>query len=236
MIITPNSVFLHVPKTGGNFVRELVRPMAIEESQYTHAVLVPPHHYNNVFCFVRNPWSWYVSVYNFYQSGSTQYALPRVKTPILNALGPNATFDDFIRNTTFPTLAFRTKLKNINTIIKNTTLVDLSTDINNPAGLNGDESAINFTNQETSFYYAILERYVPLCTIIGKYENLRSDLVKILTQTGEITDALVSEINKKPPVNTGYYTDDYRLYYTDETKKLVADSSKEMIDRFGYEF
>jgi len=72
MILSRHFVFIHVPKTGGVFVEKLLR----EYSPADWDVKAVPGHqtigdipsqYRSlpVFGFVRNPWDWYVSLYEY---------------------------------------------------------------------------------------------------------------------------------------------------------------------------
>lgn len=72
MILCRRFVFLHVPKTGGNFVREVLERHAPPEWQLqrgadhaTHADVPASHRGLPKLAFVRNPYAWYVSWFHF---------------------------------------------------------------------------------------------------------------------------------------------------------------------------
>lgn len=72
MILSRHFVFLHVPKTGGNFVRVLLEQYAPSDWQVqrhvdhaTVADIPPSHAHLPRIAFVRNPFSWYLSWYQF---------------------------------------------------------------------------------------------------------------------------------------------------------------------------
>jgi hypothetical protein len=70
MFATPYFVYVHVPKTGGNFVREIAeRHFGIEWTSPRHhehyELLPPPYRHLPALAFVRNPWDWYVSYWAF---------------------------------------------------------------------------------------------------------------------------------------------------------------------------
>ena len=74
MIVTPQFVFVHVPKTGGEFVREIIERhfdvswRSFEAGLSYHAPYSElPVEYRALpaFSFVRNPWDCYVSIWAF---------------------------------------------------------------------------------------------------------------------------------------------------------------------------
>jgi len=74
MFLTRHFTFLHVPRTGGNFVLGLLQEHAPPDWQVQrradHATVhdIPPSHANLPrLAFVRNPYDWYVSWYHFQQ-------------------------------------------------------------------------------------------------------------------------------------------------------------------------
>ncbi|MCA8976164.1 MAG: sulfotransferase family 2 domain-containing protein [Planctomycetes bacterium] len=74
MILTRHFVFLHVPKTGGNFVRAVLEEhapadwqVARREDHATFADIPDSHRGLPKLAFVRNPFAWYVSWFHFQQ-------------------------------------------------------------------------------------------------------------------------------------------------------------------------
>jgi len=72
MLVTKHFVLLHFPRTGGVFLRRACRdhlpPDWILHEGDTHAgVAQLPAEYRElpILCFIRNPWDWYVSMYEF---------------------------------------------------------------------------------------------------------------------------------------------------------------------------
>lgn len=73
MLLTRDFVFLHVPKTGGTFVRRVLldhapAPWEVVEARDHATVREIPASYAHLprLTFVRNPFSWYVSWYHFH--------------------------------------------------------------------------------------------------------------------------------------------------------------------------
>ncbi|MGE3172362.1 MAG: hypothetical protein AB7O97_07020 [Planctomycetota bacterium] len=74
MILSDHFVFLHVPKTGGTFVRRILERYApkswnvVMGDDHANRDNIPASHAHlPILGFVRNPYSWYVSWYHFQQ-------------------------------------------------------------------------------------------------------------------------------------------------------------------------
>lgn len=83
MLLTRHFVFVHMPKTGGTFLNEVIREHAPANwdlqqlESHTPAAQVPASHANlPIFGFVRNPFDWYVSWYFYHHE---KYALGEVE-------------------------------------------------------------------------------------------------------------------------------------------------------------
>ena len=67
VLITPDFVFVHVPKTGGTWVRGMIPAewrIAELETHREHDRVPPEYTDLPVLAFVRNPWDWYVSFWD----------------------------------------------------------------------------------------------------------------------------------------------------------------------------
>jgi len=67
VIVTPYFAFVHVPKTGGMWVKSVIPPEWEVERLRTHerrANIPERYAHLPVLAFVRNPWDWYVSLYS----------------------------------------------------------------------------------------------------------------------------------------------------------------------------
>lgn len=71
MIINGHFIFIHVPKTGGHWIRQVLhfahplRPQ-VERDLHTPLNQVPvKYHKRPALAFVRNPWDWYVSRWHY---------------------------------------------------------------------------------------------------------------------------------------------------------------------------
>jgi hypothetical protein len=235
MIVTNHSVFLHNPKTGGTWLKHILDPLIINYVE--HHVPDKPFNHVNTFTFVRNPWSWYVSLYLFLRNGSEHYeASKQLKPPIIQALDGDKSFEDFIKCSTVPATAFKNKVFSIYRIFELANLKTQSYDevqvLSKPEGVILRE----WLDGNKSYYNVICDVYTRYAHTIGKYETLKPDFIKMLKQSGELNSDLLLRIENTKPINVTTDKDDYRVYYNDTTRQMVAETSRELIERYGYEF
>jgi hypothetical protein len=69
MIITNDSIFLHLYKTGGNYIKEVLKKNKVSiifQKSHLPYHKIPEKHLNKkIFGVIRNPWDWYVSYYYY---------------------------------------------------------------------------------------------------------------------------------------------------------------------------
>lgn len=99
MILSRHFVYIHMPKTGGSFVRTVIQahaPKAWELQVFdTHPSVhdIPDSHRDlPKFAFVRNPFAWYVSWYHFLKSNGKNDLFEDISD------GGRLGFDESIRN------------------------------------------------------------------------------------------------------------------------------------------
>jgi hypothetical protein len=229
MIATDRFVFLHLHKSGGSFVNEfLLRfvPSARAVGYHLPRALLPAEYRElPALGFVRNPWSYYVSWYNFQAQRQTPNALFR----ILSADGRRD---------------FSATVRNMLELGSGSTRLDAVIDAlpatygNN--GLNLPKFALSPIRNSGLGFYSFLYRYLygdpdpRLC--IERAEQLRVTLVDRLPRFGvPLSDAMRDFISDTPPRNAsqhGPYVD----YYSDELRDLVTERDRLIIDRHGYRF
>jgi len=217
VIITNNSVYLHIHKTGGTWVRHVLEPITIEDRGHR----LPNKKVEHIFAFVRNPWAWYVCSYNSLMYGSEDDPA-NATDPLILALGKRPTFHEFLETQISPTPIFKKKL---NLLFK----VDPTSNV-------FPQIAERWLNTDASWYQTLCDVFTEHATDIGTTENLAEDLVRMLTASNELTDELVHRIKTTPMKNVGKISVDYRSMYTDEQIKMVEDSTRSLIQQFGYRF
>jgi len=82
MFLTRHFVFVHIPKTGGNFVHEILSQHAPRDWQLqifdvhaTHEQIPASHRHLPRLAFARNPFSWHVSWFHFQQRARSEFFL-----------------------------------------------------------------------------------------------------------------------------------------------------------------
>ena len=107
-----NCIFIHIPKTGGSSVHQtLIKKLQPEHVQSGHYKLIVARKHLKAkmlkpyinkyftFCFVRNPWSRFISAYNYLLNGGSDNEHPITgfdKRDRDKFISPHKTFNDFI--------------------------------------------------------------------------------------------------------------------------------------------
>jgi hypothetical protein len=186
MIVADKFVFLHNLRTGGTFIRYVLRDNGVrfrkfekKHVEWKH-LTDPKDRAKPVIIFVRNPWEWYVSLYSFEQQvlpGQNEWA--------------RGTFEQVVRGKLAP----------------------------------------------PQHYFEHFTDGVPDEQLhVGRYEKLREDAARLLTEVGCPNLAGVTRrIKNSPPVNGALHAA-YQEYYTPDLRDYVAERNARLIERFGYRF
>lgn len=229
MIATDRFVFIHLHKSGGTFVNEcLMRffPNAQQLGYHLPLRCIPePLRQLPVLGFVRNPWSYYVSWYEFQSRKATPNALFRCASDNRN-LDFAGTIDNLLH-------------LGDNAIMLDDLLQRLPTGYGDQ-GLNLPASALAPIRGTGMGFYSYLYRYMYSGSqskpFVGRMETLRTDLLAFLAESGErVTPELRRFIQQEPPRNRSVHGD-YRDYYNKRLAAQVAQCDHEVIEEFGYRF
>lgn len=221
MIYTPHFVFLHVPKTGGTWFRNVLSKKAVRKELGVRALPWGTHWFphperlvwgtingdeisttRDLFerpriLFVRNPWDWYVSLFHHWFDGYRKRG-PRLArwAERLARAGPDP-------KTAFPFV--------VRDLIAN----------------EGSWQA----------RYQRLAETGSTATHIGRFESLRTESVRLMEACGAtvpppvrqliLTRGKRNETRKRRP---------YSDYYDAALRDHVAEAECEIIERFGYVF
>lgn len=215
MIYCGRFAFVHMPKTGGTWVRDTIRDNApsawsIREIEgHVPAVRCPVRDKVPMLGIVRNPWDWYVSEYFFrresYRRRRGWWSRPRAQwqegmrywATVLDRLPDGAE-------------GFRRALS-----IQCTEAKD---------GIISNRYREFFCDDDGSL----------LCEI-GKYENIRNDTIAFLRRHGVADRRVVGALRSSAPKNASRHPP-YRECYDEASRKLVERIDAEVIERYGYEF
>ena len=217
VILKDKCLILHMPKTGGVFIRLLL------EKHYGGDVTLPSgkpfedpsarweqHHALSdvsrwrrrkllTFGLVRNPWDWYVSWFHFF----TMYDH---RPPHFMTVSKDKTLDF---------AGFMTNLFRYPT--------------------NSEEYTYNSYSSE---YYRIFScsprRPRNPKVVMGRYETIHDDLYAFLESVG-VSNACLEEIHSFRMMNPSRH-EHYSTYYTPELVEAVYEHNRPIIDEFGYEF
>lgn len=104
-VVPPHGLFVHQPKTGGSWVRQVVirhqgHKVSLVASAHGPSSDVPEKYLDKlIFGTTRNPWDWYLSVYQFALSNDTLTERLRIMA------GGTIEFRDFLYGATHPHIA-----------------------------------------------------------------------------------------------------------------------------------
>ena len=228
MITTNNAIYLHLPKTAGQWVTEVLRPIAI--AYFSHGIIVDEKP-NHAFVFVRDPWDWHVSLYHFLKNGSNKFEGPKLTTQKLFL--PTASFDDFINNFCNPSPEFKHSL--FVYFSAKAILGDMPDELPVKNALSSYAVLKEWDKNNLGYYENLAKFYLNGATYVGKYENLQQELLNMVTMSGDLTDEINKRIHLTNPINISNGRGDYKSYYNDHTAELVYNSTR-FLDPYGYKF
>lgn len=206
-VLLPNSVFIHIPKTAGQWVASALEHMGLATG-HLGVVHASPDEIRSepafqqrpvVFTMVRHPLLWYPSMWahrmdeNWSPVDDPDWFTPRW-------VDTWASFTESCRSDTF------------------------------------DDFVHKCTARFPSGYVSMLyDAYTRDCTFVGRQENLAQDLVKALELSGETFDP--ADVHKVPPRNVRGRTPARKKQsrYTPELIDCVMRAEAWAVEKFGYE-
>jgi hypothetical protein len=223
MLITKHFVFVHLQKTGGNFVQAVCQQhlppdWLVPNDLGDHASFhqIPSEHAQlPVFALIRNPWDWYVSWYHF--------AVQKQPEPADEA--PDSIwvqlFDRGRRD--FPA-AVTAACEGISAV---------------PGPPPQYLLALQKRDWDlyTLWYWMLVGRGAEKGQVeVGRSESLREDFIAFLERHHvPVGGDFVSAVRAAPATNTSRHGD-YRSYYDDALRDLVGHKARLIVERYGYEF
>lgn len=235
MIITDRFVFIHMHKTGGQTLSDVITD-CIQNHQvigyHFPRRMIPEQHADlPVVGFVRNPWSWYVSWYTFNRQ-------PNIRNSLFQVVSEDERAD------------FATTVSNLANLAADTEqsrrqrdkLIDIL-----PATLDGNRG-VGLTKQDiqdlgesgSGYYSWLFDRMLGIeadrDTRIGRFENLQQEFLEIVRQL-EVpeADAIAWSMEHGRRKNFSRHSH-YSHYYNDEVQELIQQRDHALIDRFDYQF
>jgi hypothetical protein len=230
MIVTDKFVFVHLPKTGGTFVSEVIRkffPSAHEIGHHLPRELLPREYSHlPVLGTVRNPWEFYVSLYH--------YVRPRDAASILASwMSENGRlgFIGSIRNV----LNLGVNDERLDVLIE---MLPEHVDYSRRQIPNVTKDAMRRVRGTGVGYYTF--RFNELFgnaddVFVYRLETLKQDLIAFFEGIGAATDELRDYVLRSDKKNISEHLH-YSTYYTPELAELVSIRERALIERFGYVF
>ena len=234
MICTPKFSFIHLHKTGGQSINELLLtqiPEAKEIGYHLPVAHLPSEARSlPVIGVIRNPWDWYVSWYAFNN-------LRGVKNPLFNIVsrGKQADFKETIEN-----LLRYPEINAQNEIFKHSHRALLPESFENDGGAGFTKDCVDFFKSNDKGYYSLLvERMFGERSNILKllrFEHLDTEFKNVMSELRvPEADEILAALNQQPRKNSSA-RGHYAHYYDNELRDLVAEKEYAIIHRFGYEF
>ena len=238
MIVTDHFVYIHVSRTAGTFLNKLILEQlpGARMLQYHGHLRDLPARYSQlpVIGFVRNPWDWYVSMYCDYK---------RKGQFVFQILSDRGTLDFEATVTRFLKLGDDSDLSR--SLLQQLTRVA-------PRIINAQRPQRNqlpgLRSEHFDRYPAGIGYYTWLFQLmfdtehehevhLGRFENLRSDALRLFEETGTpVTDGVSRYLGSAKPMNWSPRPATFVGSYGPELEALVADKDSYLIERFGYDF
>ncbi len=230
MLVTDKFVFVHLPKTGGTFVSEVIRkffPSVEDVGHHLPRELLPREHSHlPVLGTIRNPWDFYVSFYHYVWSRNPASIL-------VSWMNENGRFGfaESIRNL----LSLGVDGEQLDRLIEMLPEhVDYSTthipNVNKEEMRRVRGTGIGYYTFRFNQMFGNADD-VFFCGL----ENLRRDLVAFFEGIGVATSELRDYILYSDKKNISEHRH-YSTYYTPELAELVLSRERPLIERFGYVF
>jgi hypothetical protein len=234
VIATPQFLFIHLHKTGGQFVNRLLL------QHYPDARTIGYHLARSeapaelkplpAFAFMRNPWDWYVSWYSF------NAAAPQ-RNPIFRAVSEQGTadFHDTLHNLLHLGHPLQSAMRE-----EIAQALPESREGNQGSGITRTTMR-SFTDPDAGYlswltHYMCFSGGSPEGLRMGHMENLREDLATLIESCGgSLGPGLAAAIATAPPVNASPRRD-YREYYGQELRELVAERDWAIVESYNYNF
>jgi hypothetical protein len=228
MLVTEKFVFVHLPRSGGTFVSQVVQKFfPSREIGYHLPLRVLPAEFSHlpVLGTVRNPWEFYVSWYHHQLSNDR-------RGPLISFLTENRRLDfvETIRNAL--NLCLDEKLD----VLADRLPEDFNYKDRHVSNLTRDVMRRIRGTGMGLYSFRFNEMFGPgddVC--FCRVDSLRNEIIAFFDKLGVATDELCSYVLELDKKNTSEHRH-YSSYYTPELAQLVAVRDRQVIDRFQFRF
>ncbi len=235
MIITEHFVFIHMHKTGGQTLNDIIQrcvPGHQTVGYHFPYSEVPPE-----YCalprvgMVRNPWDWYVSWYAFNKR-------PNIRNQLFAIVSDHSQADFKTTVTNLVNLGSDSPLSEQH----RAALIDiLPESLDNNRGVGLTKNCIrDFSSNEVGYFSWLFNRMLGddsgAQVHVGQFENLQNDFLAIMGRLlVKETTALQRELEKHERKNPSRHSH-YSHYYDDELRELIAGKENQIIEKYDYRF
>jgi len=235
MITTERFVFIHMHKTGGQTLNDIIGCCISDHRvvgyHYPRSEIPPESTDLPLVGMVRNPWDWYVSWYAFNKRPNIHNQLFTVVSD-----GGHADFKSTVTNLINLGSDSPASKWHRDDLIR---ILPESLDHNRGVGLTKN-CIRNYSDDHLGYYSWLFDRMLGNANddqiFIGKFENLRDDFLDIMGLLSvKETEALKIELDKRKHTNVSRHSH-YSHYYDDELRHLVAKKEGRLIEKHNYEF
>ena len=245
MLIYDRFIFIHMPKTGGKFLTEVLErelgPPLQTLTIHTGWNGIPADAAGlPILMFVRNPWDWYVSWYHYYSSWiATQSPEWLGERPLLRLIfGENLEFKDGqLRGVADFATSVRKHCVPLDP--RNPVAAEIMRDAE-PAEEGPTVASLLAAGDDiytTQFKFLAGSALGTDQLTVGRFETLVDDLERFLTHNEmPLSDDALQRISATEPVNATLHRRPYRDYYDDDLRDLVGRSCRTLVERFDYTF
>ena len=235
MIITEHFVFIHMHKTGGQTLNDIIERCVPGHQRvgyhFPYSEIPPEYSALPRVGMVRNPWDWYVSWYAFNKR-------PNIHNPLFAIVSDHGQADFKSTVTNLVNLGSDSSVSERH----RAELIDMlpeSLDNNRGVGLTKD-CIRNFSNNEIGYFSWLFQRMLGddsgAQVHVGQFENLQSDFLAIMGQlVVKESTALQQELEKHERKNPSRHSH-YSHYYDDELRELIARKERQIVEKYVYRF
>ena len=222
MYCTKRIGILHMPKTGGTWIKNVLASKILMTTSYR---------YHNLFKYrfiaIRDPESWYLSLYNFMVAGSeitSSNLIYREVNGLLKCFGEVPSLELFTNilcgNITSD---FQNNLNKHRDELSSIVTEDMEgSDL-----LNYYVFLVKWMDSGKSLYQFYYDILVPCATHVGQTNSLKEDLINILDIANELTPKLLATINSYAPINI---SKKMKKSFLDEQTILIKDTHKKILE------
>lgn len=223
MILLQSCAFSHLPRTGGTYVHAMVEDKILGFCDHAfHNSLTLDLRLRGipVYGFVRDPLTWYESWYSLFINGSEVYPAAN-QDPTILAIGTDKTVDEVVQALCTPSSALKKAAYKMGMLSYGGRL-----------SKNMLELLRLWQENDLSFYANMCQAYFSTCTEVGRFEDIKAELTRMLSACGQLTAEQERKIALSTPINYAARTASTVL--SEETIAIIERAEAPLRKKYGY--